>query len=62
MGKVEAVGERGRPPVKWEERLLEYVKERRDDIERTRASKKGMGENGNSSVVVISMGGGGGSI
>ena len=29
-GGVDAVGVRGRPPVKWEDRLLEYVRERED--------------------------------
>jgi len=27
-GGVDPVGVRGRPPVKWEDRLLEYVRER----------------------------------
>ena len=31
-GGVDAVGVRGRPPVKWEDRLLEYVRERGDRI------------------------------
>jgi len=29
-GGLDAVGVRGRPPVKWEDRLLEYMRERRD--------------------------------
>jgi len=29
-GGVDAVGVRGRPPVKWEDRLLEYMRERGD--------------------------------
>ncbi len=28
MSMVDAVGERGRPPVKWQDRVLEYVRER----------------------------------
>ncbi len=30
MSGVDAVGVRGRPPIKWEDGVLEYLRERRD--------------------------------
>lgn len=35
MRKVNVVNVRGRPPVKWENRVLEYLIEREDGRERT---------------------------